>query len=181
MRRSLDDLPPLPDVEAAGRGVVVRAFRPGQDEVAFLAVNAEAFAGHPEQGSLGRADLDQRMAEAWFDPAGFFVAEALPGDGSEAATDPAERTRLQASLGVTEAHAKAVQETVVKAPNVTFSQVMTIHKGGREVQLHFVGRGHTSGDTMVFLPAERIVFTGDFFEGSPTGGVLSYLGDAFID
>ena len=98
-----------------------------------------------------------------------------------AATDPAEKARLQASLGVTEAHAKAVQETVVKAPNVTFSDVMTIHKGGREVRLLFLGRGHTSGDTMVYLPAERIVFTGDFFEGSPTGGVLSYLGDSFID
>ena len=31
------------------------------------------------------------------------------------------------------------------------------------------------------LPAERIVFTGDFFEGRPGAGVLSYLGDAFID
>jgi glyoxylase-like metal-dependent hydrolase (beta-lactamase superfamily II) len=49
------------------------------------------------------------------------------------------------------------------------------------VQLHFLGRGHTGGDTMVFLPAERIVFTGDFFEGRPGAGVLSYLGDAFID
>ncbi len=34
---------------------------------------------------------------------------------------------------------------------------------------------------MIFLPAERIVFTGDFFEGRPGGGILSYLGDAFID
>jgi glyoxylase-like metal-dependent hydrolase (beta-lactamase superfamily II) len=49
------------------------------------------------------------------------------------------------------------------------------------VQLHFLGRGHTGGDTMVFLPAERIIFTGDFFEGRPGGGVLSYLGDSFID
>jgi glyoxylase-like metal-dependent hydrolase (beta-lactamase superfamily II) len=49
------------------------------------------------------------------------------------------------------------------------------------VQVHFLGRGHTGGDTMVFLPAERIVFTGDFFEGRPGAGVLSYFGDAFID
>ena len=88
---------------------------------------------------------------------------------------------LEASLGVTEAHWKAMQEVVVKPPNVTFTDSMVIHKGGREVQLHFLGRGHTGGDTMVFLPAERIVFTGDFFEGRPGGGVLSYLGDAFID
>jgi cyclase len=96
-------------------------------------------------------------------------------------TDAKERATLEANLSVTEAHARAVQEVVVKPPNVTFTDTMVIHKGGREVQLLFLGRGHTGGDTMVFLPAERIVFTGDFFEGRPGGGVLSYLGDAFID
>jgi glyoxylase-like metal-dependent hydrolase (beta-lactamase superfamily II) len=96
-------------------------------------------------------------------------------------TEAKERAQLEANLGVTEAHHKAVQETVVKPPNVTFTDVMTLHKGGREVQVHFLGRGHTGGDTMVFLPAERIVFTGDFFEGRPDAGVLSYFGDAYID
>ena len=76
MRRSLGNLPPLED---PAEGVVVRPFVPGADEEAFLALNAEAFAGHPEQGAMTRADLDQRMAEPWFDPAGFFVAEARSG------------------------------------------------------------------------------------------------------
>ncbi|HEY7717945.1 MAG TPA: mycothiol synthase [Pedococcus sp.] len=89
MRRSLDDLPPPPE-PGAGGGVVVRPFRPGQDEEAFLAVNAEAFADHPEQGTMSRADLEQRMAEPWFDPAGFFVAEARPGELPGTTTDPAD-------------------------------------------------------------------------------------------
>jgi len=96
-------------------------------------------------------------------------------------TDAKERAQLEAAMRVTEAHAKAIQEVAVKPPNVTFTDGMTLHKGGREVQVLFLGRGHTGGDTMIFLPAERIVFTGDFFEGRPGGGVLSYLGDAFID
>jgi len=96
-------------------------------------------------------------------------------------TDAKERAGLETSLGVTEAHMKATQEVKVKPPNVTFTDSMTLYKGGREVQLHFLGRGHTGGDTMIFLPAERIVFTGDFFEGRPGAGVLSYLGDSFID
>jgi mycothiol synthase len=55
-------------------GVVVRTFRPGDDDVAWLALNAGAFADHPEQGRWDARDLAQRMAEPWFDPAGFFVA-----------------------------------------------------------------------------------------------------------
>jgi mycothiol synthase len=55
-------------------GVTARAFRPGEDEDAWTALNAAAFAGHPEQGAWTRADLEVREREPWFDPAGFFLA-----------------------------------------------------------------------------------------------------------
>ncbi|MHA7268234.1 mycothiol synthase [Arthrobacter sp. HLT1-20] len=58
----------------APHGVTLRTFVPNQDEDAWLAANAAAFAHHPEQGSLTRADLQARMDEPWFDPAGFFLA-----------------------------------------------------------------------------------------------------------
>ena len=106
--------------------------------------------------------------------------ESLTKQMSEA-KDLVERGRLEADIRVRKAHWAALQEIKVKAPNVTYSDVMTIHKGGREVQLHFLGRGHTGGDTVIFLPEERIIFTGDFLVGRPGAGVLAYMGDAYVD
>ncbi|MGW0598298.1 mycothiol synthase [Streptomyces sp. NPDC002776] len=73
MRRPLADLDLAEPVLPAE--VTVRTFVPGQDDAAWLAVNAAAFSHHPEQGSLTQRDLDDRMGEPWFDPAGFFLAE----------------------------------------------------------------------------------------------------------
>ena len=72
MRRPLDDS--LPQVRWPA-GVSVRTFVPGRDDAAWLKVNAEAFADHPEQGRTSQADLDARISAHWFDPAGFFLAE----------------------------------------------------------------------------------------------------------
>lgn len=55
-------------------GITVRTFEPGKDDAAWLALNAAAFAHHPEQGGLTQRDLDDRKAEPWFDPHGFFLA-----------------------------------------------------------------------------------------------------------
>lgn len=59
---------------AAPDGVRVTTFEADADADDWVAVNARAFAGHPEQGRLTRADLDDRMAEPWFDPRWFWFA-----------------------------------------------------------------------------------------------------------
>ncbi len=72
LRRPLDDVPSDPPLPA---DVVVRPFALGRDETAWLAVNAAAFATHPEQGRWTAADLQARTDDDWFDPAGFLLAE----------------------------------------------------------------------------------------------------------
>lgn len=72
-RMRLTTLEDLPAAELPG-DVILRTFRPGSDEEAWLKANAAAFAGHPEQGRLTMEDLRSRMEEDWFDPEGFLLA-----------------------------------------------------------------------------------------------------------
>ncbi len=69
---------PLPP-EADPPGVLIRDFGGAADAEGVLAVNAAAFAAHPEQGSMSAADLAERMAEPWFDPAGLLLAIGADG------------------------------------------------------------------------------------------------------
>lgn len=66
------DGPPAPERDVDG--VTLRTYQT-DDADAIVAVNARAFAHHPEQGAMDRADLEHRMSLDWFDPAGLFVAE----------------------------------------------------------------------------------------------------------
>ncbi len=90
--------------------------------------------------------------------------------------DPQKKAGLQKDLAAAQATLKDLGEIKPTPPNVTYSSKMVLHKGSREIQLLFLGRGHTGGDTVVFLPRERIVCTGDLMESR-----LAYMGDAFFD
>lgn len=68
---------PLPAAEPPP-GVLIRDFG-SRDAAALLAVNAAAFAHHPEQAGLDAAGLEERMAEPWFDPAGLLLAVDTSG------------------------------------------------------------------------------------------------------
>jgi glyoxylase-like metal-dependent hydrolase (beta-lactamase superfamily II) len=68
------------------------------------------------------------------------LEEALPGRVPVAAEFAAVKDRL---------------------PDTTFDQEVSIDLGGRVVQVMHLGRGNTAGDAIVYLPAEKIVVTGD--------------------
>ncbi|TVO73498.1 MBL fold metallo-hydrolase [Sedimenticola selenatireducens] len=61
-------------------------------------------------------------------------------------------------------------------PTLTFESAMTLWMGKRRVELMHVGRGHTKGDIVVWLPEEKILFSGDLVEF----GATPYTGDAYL-
>jgi glyoxylase-like metal-dependent hydrolase (beta-lactamase superfamily II) len=61
-------------------------------------------------------------------------------------------------------------------PTMTFAGKMTIWLGKLEVQLLQLGRGHTKGDTVVWLPQEGAMLSGDLVEF----GATPYAGDAYF-
>jgi cyclase len=90
--------------------------------------------------------------------------------------DAARKAPLQKQLAAAQTNLEQLKEVKAVAPNVTYASKMTLHKGQRDIQLLFLGRGHTGGDTVVFLPKEGIVCTGDLMESR-----IAYMGDAFFD
>ena len=62
-------------------------------------------------------------------------------------------------------------------PNMTFDRELSIFLGEREVRLLYLGNGHTSGDTAIWLPAERVLFAGDLVEA----GATPYTGDSYLE
>jgi len=61
-------------------------------------------------------------------------------------------------------------------PTITFTGAMSLWMGKTEVQIMQLGRGHTKGDTVVWLPDSKVLFSGDLVEY----GATPYTGDAYL-
>jgi cyclase len=54
-----------------------------------------------------------------------------------------------------------LDELTITPPTITYTESMSLWVEGREVQLRYLGPGHTFGDTFIYLPAEKLLFGGD--------------------
>jgi cyclase len=90
--------------------------------------------------------------------------------------DPQQKAALERQVANSLAYLEQVKEIKVTPPSLTFNATMTLHRGRREIQILYLGRGHTDTDVIVYLPNERIVCTGDLMES-----VISYAGDAYVE
>jgi len=92
------------------------------------------------------------------------------------AADAQQRAAQQRQIAALELRITQEKEVRPTPANLTFSTSMTIHSGTREIDLLYLGRGHTDTDLFVYLPRERIVCTGDMMESG-----LAYLPDAWVN
>jgi glyoxylase-like metal-dependent hydrolase (beta-lactamase superfamily II) len=92
---------------------------------------------------------------------------ALPGeiaklkDDIQKAPNAEVKGRLQSNLAQAEAYFQELKQIKPALPTRTVSKTVTLQEGGREIQLHVLGRGHTNGDLYIYMPKEKVVATGD--------------------
>lgn len=61
-------------------------------------------------------------------------------------------------------------------PTDVVDESMSVDLGGRSVELRWLGRGHTAGDLVVWVPDEKVCFGGDLVEAQ----AAPYMGDAHV-
>jgi glyoxylase-like metal-dependent hydrolase (beta-lactamase superfamily II) len=64
---------------------------------------------------------------------------------------------------ITQPYYEDTPGTPIGLPRITFSDQMSVFLGGAEVQAHYFGKGHTSGDAVVYFPELKTIHTGDLF------------------
>lgn len=92
----------------------------------------------------------------------------------EAARDERQKSRIKAQLQDTESYLKELRNIDITLPTITFDSTLYL-QGSRPIELRYLGRGHTDGDVVLFLPHERVLIAGDLFLGPH----IPYAADAY--
>lgn len=93
-----------------------------------------------------------------------------------AASDPQQKATLETQLAAQEATLKVYSgDFPLLPPNVTVKNTMSVWSGAKEFQIMFIGRAHTGGDLVVYVPSEKAIATGDILFKATVG----WQGDAF--
>ncbi len=79
----------------------------------------------------------------------------------ERESDNKRKQELADTLVQARTYQQELKSVELVLPGVTFDRSMILHKKNREIVLLFLGRGHTGGDIVVYLPREKVLATGD--------------------
>ena len=110
--------------------------------------------GKPDAGVGGVPYIEKQIA-------------ALPGEidtlkaDIQKEADPQKKHNLESNLHQAESFLQELKSMKPTLPTRTVATTLTLKEGGREIQLHVLGRGHTNGDLYTYLPKEKVIATGD--------------------
>lgn len=96
---------------------------------------------------------------------------------ADAEQDAAAKARLERTVRVQSAFAEQLKELKPTPPNVTIGNEMTLFRGDREIRLLYLGRGHTGGDLVVYLPKQRLLCSGDLLVNGIANLVDGYVNE----
>ena len=91
-----------------------------------------------------------------------------------AAQDSGVQATLRDELRQHEEYLAEIRSLELTLPDLTFDKSLILHRPDRDVVLLFLGRGHTSGDVVAYLPKQRVVATGDLLHGW-----MPFMGDSY--
>jgi cyclase len=104
------------------------------------------------------------------------IQKAL-GDGKDLqgnALTPQTRAALEGRLADQKSYLEELKQIQITLPTLTFDRSLILHKPTREIQIFYFGKGHTRGDIVTYLPAEKVLITGDLV----TNGI-PFMRDAY--
>lgn len=85
-----------------------------------------------------------------------------------------QKEKIQKDIREAESYLAELKTMRATLPTMTFERSLTLHQGSRTVHILWLGRAHTSGDVLVYLPDDKVVVTGDLLQGW-----IPYLGDGY--
>ncbi len=85
-----------------------------------------------------------------------------------------QKADLPNALANQKAYLEELKQIQIVLPTITFDRSLILHKPDRDIHIYFLGRGHTRGDVVVYLPKEKVVMTGDLL----TNGI-PFMRDAY--
>lgn len=91
-------------------------------------------------------------------------------------TDETKKADMQVRIAAIEGQMAVLKTSKPRAPSIVVKDKYVIPRTAGEIQVLYLGRGHTGGDLMVYLPKEGIVATGDFMQNG-----LAYMGDSYLE
>ncbi|MGB6432340.1 MAG: MBL fold metallo-hydrolase [Candidatus Acidiferrales bacterium] len=138
-----------------GNQAYVEAFGPDVEIIAQQATREDILAKNPATlQQLLSTDLPNQIAQ---------LEKTLANgkDAQGATLTPDARARIVRQLELQKGYLAEIPQIRITPPTLTYDRALVLHTPDRDICLYHFGLAHTRGETVVYLPKEKIVITGD--------------------